>query len=193
MEFTGEEKQALQLFNDKANVILSSDFKDKSKNKGVGETLSWNLNETTNNLDFNYSVTNHDPNYVSFVLLPLRLFLQNEPISIKNIAKIYENEIIEISYRDIFNQLRKTINDYFNEPAKTLLDGKPTREVLFRTIINGEVFHLSKNEQSQLEKWKSDKTTWDLAYVEYQRIIHDYIDGIEGIKNLNEEVLEKYG
>jgi|CXWL01.1.fsa_nt_gi hypothetical protein len=43
------------------------------------------------------------------------------------------------------------------------------------------------------ENWKLDKSVSGLAYMKFQRIIHDYIDGIEATAALNEEILKRLG
>jgi len=185
----------LKLFNLKADSAINSKFKKESKENKFGETLEWKHNDETNELDFNYSVKNQDQDFINSVLLPLRLFffLKKEPISIRKLSDIYEKMPIAEKYKIIFRNIRTELNLFLDEPAKTLLDDKPTRRDLLHTIINGEMFHLSKREREVYEKWKSDNVVWDLAYVEFQRIIHECIDAIQIIKNLNTRIMKDYG
>jgi len=42
------------------------------------------------------------------------------------------------------------------------------------------------------EKGKLNRAVSDLAYMKFQRIIHDYIDGLEATTALNEEILNRH-
>jgi hypothetical protein len=60
----------------------------------------------------------------------------------------------------------------------------------FRTEDIGKEFFSSSVGLKMSEKEKLNKAVSGLAYMKFQRIIHDYIDGIEATAALNEEILE---
>lgn len=185
--------EILKLFNSKAEKIINSSFKNEIKNKDVGETLKWELDDKTQELKFDYSVVNHNEDFINSVLMPLRLFVQNnESISIGNMANIYENIPIDEKYKNAFRKIRHELNTFLDEPAKTLLDDNPTRRQLFETVLYGEIAHLTKDNRKILEKWQSDKVVWDLAYIEFQRIIHDYIFAIHLMHELNTRIMKDH-
>lgn len=183
------EIELLKLFNDKASKIINSKFKKESLEKKLGETISWNEKD-----GMTYTVSNHDDDFINSVLMPLRLLFQNnDEISINNISKLYENMEIGKEYKIVFKKIRGELNEFLDEQAKTLLDDKPTRRELFETILYGEIAHVQKEKRNKLETWKSDKMIWDLAYMEFQRLIHEIIFSINLISNLNKRIMKYYG
>jgi hypothetical protein len=62
--------------------------------------------------------------------------------------------------------------------------------VLFKTEDMGKEFCSPSIELKMPENWTVDKAISGLAYMKFQSIIHDYIDGIEATTALNEEILE---
>lgn len=192
-KLSADEAYALNLFNEKVQKVLNSKFIKESNEKKLGETLEWNLNDSTGNLDFSYSVLNHDEDWTQSVLMTIRMFKQDDDkLSIRNLSKFYESLDIDKEFKTTFTELRTYLNDYLDNESKTLLDDKPTRRILLDTILYGDIAHTSTKERQLLEKWKSDEVVWDLAYVEFERIIHEFINVLELIKNLNERVLTKY-
>lgn len=190
---TTDEIKTLTQFNAKANQILNSSYLKEVKEKKLGYELSWNLNEQTGNLDFNYKVSNHDEDFIKSLVLTLRMFVQdNESISIHNVSEWYCKMKIDQMYKDTFNDIRKYLNDYLDDKARTFLDSQPTKRELFETVIYGELAHVNPEKAQLLERWKSNKIEWDVAFVEFQRILHEFIQVIKMIKELNEKVLKKY-
>lgn len=77
---------------------------------------------------------------------------------------------------------------------KMLIAEKITNESVesfFKTGDTERKFCSPSIELNQPENCKLDKSISDLAYRKFQRIIHDYIDGIEATAALNEEILKR--
>ena len=181
-------KKTLELFNKNARKLMQSSYSKEPSTRQLGQTLKWDRDE-----GFDYSVSNHDEDFINSVLMPLRFFCQNnESISLGNTAKLYEKLHIDEDYKKKFRHLRKEFNDYLDEKALTSLDDKPTRRKLFMTILYGEIAHQDPKKIEILEKWKKNKMDWDLAYIEFQRIIHHFIYCIEGIHSLNQKILKTF-
>ena len=61
----------------------------------------------------------------------------------------------------------------------------------FQTEDMGKEFFASSVGLKMSEKRKLNRSVSDLAYMKFQRIIHDYIDGVEATTALNEEILNR--
>ena len=190
---SSEEKEILELFNNKANDVINSSFVKEAKEKDISFTLSGNIDKKTGNWATRYEVIHHNTDFINSVILPLRMFIQNnERISIHNISLIYGQFSIS-DYKKTFDTIRKYLNDYLDETAKTFLDDQPTKRELLETIVYGELVHLNPEKSEKLEKWKSNDMYWNLAFFEFQKILHEFIDILKMFQKINQLVLEKHG
>jgi hypothetical protein len=193
-KLSNEDKEIFELFNQKADQVINSSFIHEAKTKDIGFTLSGKVGNKPDEWNWSYDVKGHDMDFINSVVLPIRFFIQdNERISLRNMYTLYTNLPLHDNYKITFNDIRNYLNEYLDEKARSFLDDQPTKRELLETIVYGELAHLNPEKVERLKNWKNDKMEWDLAFFEFQRVIHELIEMIKLIRNVNSFVLKRYG
>jgi hypothetical protein len=52
--------------------------------------------------------------------------------------------------------------------------------------------HIGLPKKTKMKIWQSDDLDWDMAFYEFQLILHDFLSIVKLIKRLNERVLADY-
>jgi len=190
-KLTDDDKLTLELFNRKADEIINSSYVNESKTKDIGITLSWKKNQTPHGT-WQYDAKHHDHDFIKSVILPLRLFIQNnERISVKNINDLYQNLPIDSQFKLTIQDIRQYLNDYLDERARTFFSDQPTRREILETFVYGELAHLNSEKLERLETWKKDDMEFQVGFFEFQNIIHEFIQMIKLIRNVNVLLLKR--
>lgn len=191
--FHPDDIDTIKRFNMTVDELTNSAFVKESLNQSIGMNFIWDLNRDTNELEFRYNKSSHNEESIKSFVLTLRLFIQdNEIFSIRNMSKLYGRLPIAKEYKIVFDKLRDILNKFLDGPATTFSSDKPSRRTVFNAIIYGKYAHRDTKEIAKMKTWQSDVLDWDMAFYEFQLILHDFLDIVKRIKKLNERVLSDY-
>jgi hypothetical protein len=117
MLLTTEQRNALELFNEKAKLLRKSRFVRQFRTRGLNISEHWKEGER-----FKIKRTGPDDDAIAALVLTLRFFIQNrEPCAIQSLAKIYTNLTYPRGVAKKFADARQTLNDYLDhsiQPVK---------------------------------------------------------------------------
>ena len=186
--------QRLENFNKLADRLINSRFIKDSKEKDPRRHFIWQESKQTGKLEFSYSRDRiHNEETIMAFILTLRQLIQRDPVSVGEMAKLYEEMPIDQGHRARFHSLRQNLNNYLQLLSfNTLADDDPTIEKILRTIIYGEYAHLDRTKRELIEKWKTHEGDWDMIAGEFEAALYQCTNLITPIKELNEEVLRQY-
>jgi len=136
-------RRIFNLFNEKSIELIQSNF---SKNlAGSGVTIRW-----TKEAGFEQNLR-RGPDYEAiknFVTTFRNFILDTDPISIRNIAKVYNQLPDGHDLKDRFNDARNKFNEYLDSPTIIVHNGeKLTGRRIIETYIYGDVIHLNKHDE----------------------------------------------
>jgi hypothetical protein len=184
----------LENFNKLVDRLINSRFIKDSNEKDPRRHFIWQKSKQTGKLEFSYRRDRiHNEETIMAFILTLRQLIQRDPVSIGEMAKLYEEMPIDRSYKARFRSLRQNLNNYLQSLSfNTLADDDPTIEKILRTIIYGEYAHLDRTKRELIEEWKTYEGDWDMIAGEFEAALYQCTNLITPIKELNEEVLRQY-
>ena len=84
-----------------------------------------------------------DDELISACLLTLRFFMQdNEPISIRNMAKLYERLTVSQSYKDRFNQIRSDLNSFLDYDSPLMIRNRNVENFNLEQLVGSAPFEI---------------------------------------------------
>lgn len=178
-----DNKKLFDLFDEKAEELFKSNFSQNLSGSGV--TIRWDKGKGfTPNL-------RTGPDYESiknFVITFRNFILNSDPISIGNIAKVYDLLPNGNDFKDRFQDARKKLNDFLD--TKTIINYNGdllTNRKLIDTYIYGDVIHLEKHDE--FKRWISLGPMKDIIFNEIVYILGSCGNFIYYFNNLNKEFL----
>ena len=175
--------ETFHLFDEKAQELYKSNFSQNLSGSGV--TIKWEKGKGfTPNL-------RRGPDYEAiknFVVTFRNFILDSDPISIRNIATIYEKLSNGNDLKDRFIDARKKFNEYLD--TSTIIEynrEKLTNRKLIDTYIYGDVIHLKKHDE--FKNWISMGPMKDLIFNEIVYILGTCGNFIYYFNELNREYL----
>jgi len=170
-----------ELFDEKSQELFKSNFSQNLSGSGV--TIKWNKGQGfTPNL-------RKGPDYESiknFVITFRNFILNSDPISIRNMAKIYDVLSEGNDFKERFQDARKKFNEYLD--SLTIIDyngEKLSNRKLIDTYIYGDVIHLEKHDE--FKAWISMGPMKDVIFNEIVYILGTCGNFIYYFNNLNKE------
>ena len=90
-------------------------------------------------------------------VLTFRFFIQdNETISIRNLKKIFDSNLVTKKEKEEYNLMRLELNKFLSESANIELMGdKPTNREIMDTVLFGELSHANKEKEERYQQWMS--------------------------------------
>ena len=172
-------KKLFELFDEKAQELFKSSFSQNLSGSGV--TIRWDKGFTPN--------LRKGPDYESiknFVITFRNFILDSDPISIRNIAKIYEVLPNGDDFKDRFQDARKKFIDYLDTLTIIEYNGeKLSNRKLIDTYIYGDVIHLEKHDE--FKRWISMGPMKDVIFNEIVYVLGICGKFIYYFNNLNKE------
>ena len=174
-------QRIFNLFEEKAQELLNSNF---SKNlPGSGVTIKWDKGKGF------ISNLRRGPDYESiknFVITFRNFILDSDPISIRNISKIYdilpENNDLRIRFQDA----REKFNEFLDSLTMIQYNGvKISNRMLINKYIYGDVIHLEKYDE--FKRWISMGPMKDIIFNEIVYVLGTCGNFIYYFNNLNKE------
>jgi len=185
---------SLELFNEKASILLGSSFINALLSPDSGVKLSGRT-ENDNSFLLRTEVTGPSKESIDAFVLTFRFFIQdNEPISFRNIAKIYENAYINGEFLERFNSARVATNKLLDSPNMfniTFHDSKPTNRDVMETFIYGGLAHANPEKNQLYNEWMGFPPTRGLFQTCFNSVLGHVLRAIRFISILNREVIQK--
>jgi hypothetical protein len=123
-------------------------------------------------------------------VLTFRFFIQNnEPISLHNMAELYESLNIDPDYKAQFREIRAAINQYLDTQDISYGGRDFTRGDVMRIFIYGALAHSTR--EAEYAPWAENDSV--LAHFDYSfaNTVLYVLKSIERIRKLNESVIRE--
>ncbi|MDA0256958.1 MAG: hypothetical protein O3C25_04355 [Chloroflexi bacterium] len=146
-----ESRRSLRLFNERAARLRGSRFlAEVEQATSVSATFKW---EAGGSLET--SSTMPDREAVEAFALTFRLFLQNnERVSIRRIAEIYDQPWVGIDVAARFRRARTSLNEFLDEPTFIIFNNRRlTRRNVVDVFLYGDLAHTEKS--AEFEAWRT--------------------------------------
>jgi hypothetical protein len=184
--------EALTLFDEKVDKIYSRSFIKKYEE--TRNSVSINATKNHDGWAIETSFQRADDESVDAIVLTLRFFIQdNEPCSLRNLHKTY-NETKEISHlAGLFNESRDRINKILSEPAQPQKsqDGIVTHSDILNAFVYGDLSHSNAKQRDKFSKWQSDPMISAIYTHLFHKIAYEILDICAGISGLNSVALDR--
>jgi len=183
-----EDLKALELFNQKAEVLKNSRFMKFLLEKGSGLTMS-----QQEDLSFEIEPKWPDWDAINAFVLTFRFFIQdNEKSSFRNMAETYDGLPISQEKKELFKDARRQLNQLLDSPCPIVINGQaPTYDQIMRIIIYGQLAHRDEKKKATYDQWMSHPLLDPLLTNEFISILGHAMSIIAYVQKLNEEVIEE--
>ncbi len=183
----------LKLYNEKADLLLSSSFADAMLRKGSGFMFSWKAGKNCESV-----LVGAEGESVDAAFLTLRMFLQNnDRISIGNMAKIYSQEQELVAHRSDFNSIRSQINDFLELGNGIGFFGKNyTNREIIELLLYGSRGHTNRAKDAELRSLLEAPVVSQLLLNQVNNAAALLLKGISAVAEINKKALsdiEKVG
>lgn len=179
----------LELFNEKADRLLNSEFVDYVRKQGMSLKVTYTPHSAT--IDLNTPGKDATEAFV----LNLRFFIQdNERSSFRNMAKTYESLSVSGDLKQEFNKTRRVLNDTLDSSSNMKImkrgsaDAFTRREIIWN-IVYGLLAHSNDERRKTIEEWKKDPTLWAPVNFEFQSALLEFLRFIQIVYELNKRAL----
>lgn len=173
----------LKLFNEKVDKLINSRFvKHLQENKGLKVSMKSSVGEK---VGISHNLPDHDA--IDAFVLTVRFFIQdNEPMSLRNMAKLYSELSISQNTKDDFNYVRDKLNSELDKKSMFNLEGKDlTRRNVFDTFIYGGLAHAEAKKKEDFDKWMRIEPLAAFIIAEFNNVLIYFLDCIAYIRNVN--------
>lgn len=180
--------ETLNLFNEKTDELINSEFVRHMQNVGLKVTLKIS---TTQEPVVIHTLPNHE--IIKAFVLTIRFFIQNnECSSIKNLAELYKEMPLSDGLKKDFTWARNELNEEFKKKPFLQLNGEElTHRRIFDTFIYGGLAHANKEKKEEYDKWMNDKIIAPLLMSEFYNFLLYFLNCIAYIKKINVKAMEE--
>jgi hypothetical protein len=185
---TNRIKEALQLFNKKADEVLNSSMLEELSKQGTGIAF-----DDDGNIE-----KKHGPStdQIKAFVLDLRFFIQdNERSSFRNLAKLYQDAPVDPWIKKHFELMRAYLQTYLNAPSLDQeFKGKSiTNQELLDTFLYGGLAHANRSKETQFNEWMDDPVFATYLQHEFVWMLADLCRVIRYVRDLNVAALKQLG
>ena len=182
--------RTLRLFNDKADKLKSLSFFQKTFNQNTGFNLSWHQGGPPR-----AERRGPDAESIDAFVLTLRFFVQdNEPTSLRNMARLYAQLPIAEAAKQDFRKARAAINKSLATATFVRFEGRQLmkREV-FDVFLWGGLAHANQDKKALYDKWRGIHFLFPILENEFIVMLADFLNAIFYARGLNESALRELG
>lgn len=179
----------LKLFNEKVDKLINSRFvKHIQENKGLKVSIKSSVGEK---VDISHNLPDQDA--IDAFVLTVRFFIQdNEPTSLRNMAKLYNEVSVASEIKDDFNYIRDKLNSELSKKSMFTLQGKHlTRGEIFDTFIYGGLAHAETKKKEDFDKWMRIEPLAAFITAEFNNVLIYFLDCIAYIRKVNMRALDE--
>jgi len=181
--------EALRLFNTKVEKLQQLSFTKTLLDKPYGLTLSWSAERGR------LETTRHGPHHESIdaFVLTIRLFRQdNDVISVRNIASIYNRLPVSTRLRDAFAMHRTNLNQYLDDHSWISINGQTlSRRDIFETFLYGNLSHLDEAKRELFRQWEQVPPLVPMLENEFVSVLGYFLSTLRVMAEINRLALEE--
>ena len=185
---------ALRLFNEKVNELLELSFVKAVTDPNAGFSLSGKRQEDGS---FKMKSTVRGPSVeaVKAFVLTFRFFIQdNETISLRNIASLYDSKNIDPQQRAYFQSARNEVNKMLGAPNFLNLnyDGvTPTNRQVMDIFVYGGLAHANPEKYQTYKDWMSFPPAAVMLQSCFNTILGHILQALAYVQQVNETTLQQ--
>jgi len=185
---------ALHLFNEKVRELLELSFVKAVTDPNAGFSLSGERQEDGGFI-MRSTVRGPSVEAVKAFVLTFRFFIQdNETISLRNIASLYDSSNIDPQQRANFQSARNEINKMLDAPNFFNLnyDGvKPTNRQVMEVFVYGGLAHANPEKYNTYKDWMSFPPAAAILQACFHAILGNILNALAYIEQVNETTLQQ--
>lgn len=181
-----ESIKTLRLFNEKVDTLKRLSFVKMVFMQDTGVQVSVSQRERI-------KVERLGPNEesISAFVLTFRYFIQdNERISFRNFAKLYNELPISHRIKEDFNNIRKSINNFLDSKSTVNIENSTNRYIM-EVFVYGGLAHANPIKKEVFDRWMYKQILNTFLINEFVYILGVVMRAIEFMENLNLEVLKE--
>lgn len=176
--------RTLQLFNTKAEELFASRFAREVMAMGI----AFNLHTAVGTVA-EAQVHGPDNEAVKAMAITLRQFVQdNDAISLRNIAKLYEALPLSHDVKRQFSAARTSFNMWLDQSSN--FNGFTKRRV-FEGILYGDLTHTTQRDL--FEEWAGDSLTAPLVQFIFRQCAIEFLKVFTVVRNVNNLAVRELG
>lgn len=185
---------ALRLFNEKVNELLELSFVKAVTDPNAGFSLSGKRQEDGS---FKMESTVRGPTVeaVKAFVLTFRFFIQdNETISLRNIASLYDSNNIDPQQRAYFQSARNEVNKMLDAPNFLNLNYNgvtPTNRQVMDIFVYGGLAHANPEKYKTYKDWMSFPPAAVILQSCFNKILGHILQALAYIQQVNETTLQQ--
>lgn len=179
----------LKLFNEKVDKLIKSRFiKHIQENKGMKVSIKSSIGEQ---VSISHNLPDQDA--IDAFVLTMRFFIQdNEPTSLRNMAKLYNDISVPPDIKNDFKWVRDKFNSELNKNSMFNLQNKHlTRGEIFDTVIYGGLAHAEKKKKEDFDKWMRIEPLAAFIIAEFNNVLIYFLDCIAYVRKVNLRALKE--
>lgn len=177
---------SLELFIEKADRLIESNFVKKVVT-GSGVNLAWSVGKPVT-----VKRSGPDQENIDAFVLTFRFFIQdNEQISLRNIANLFQSSFVLAEEMKNFGKARNQINTFLGSATMFDIGGSVSRRELMEVFIYGGLSHANQIKKQKYDQWMASDILAPLMENEFVVILSQVLNVIAYIKNQSQAILQR--
>jgi len=177
---------SLELFVEKADRLVESNFV-KNAVSGSGVNLSWFVGKPVT-----VKRSGPDQENIDAFVLTFRFFIQdNERISLREFARVFQSSFVLAEESTNFDKARIHVNSYLDSATMFDLGGRLSRRELMDVFIYGGLSHANQLKKQKYDAWMASNVLAPFVQNEFVVILYEVLNVIAFIKNQSLTILER--
>ena len=174
------------LFIEKADRLAGSAFV-KNAISGSGVNLTWSIGKPV-------TVTRKGPDQenIDAFVLTFRFFIQdNEPISLRKFAHVFQSSFVLPQDTLDFDRVRTYVNAFLDSATMFELGGRISHRELMEVFIYGGLSHANRLKKEKYDEWMANGLLAPFIQNEFVVVLFEILNAVVYIKNRSEIVLKR--
>ena len=189
-----EQLAALRLFNEKVEELLGLSFVKGVTAPNAGFKLSGKRRED-GKFTLQSEVRGPSVEAIKAFVLTFRFFIQdNETISLRNIAALYEAAYIDPEQKSQFNSARIGVNKLLDAPNPINLNYNgvtPTSREVMNVFIYGGLAHANPEKYRRYKEWMSFPPVAAILQACFNMILGEILHALAYIAQVNDATIKQ--
>ena len=185
---------ALELFNEKARILLDLSFVKAILTPGSGVTIRGQRRED-GAFDIDSALVGPASEAVQAFVLTFRYFVQdNESISLRRMAALYDVMVVDLEVKESFRIVRDSVNtmlDSANFVRVAYQDATPSNRDVMQTFIYGGLAHANPEKYQLFKEWMSFPPLAALMQGCFNLILVNVLEALIRISAINERAIRQ--
>lgn len=184
----------LSLFNEKVRELLESSFVEGIFGPNVGFALKLSR-DVNGKYEMNSTIRGPSIESVKAFVLTLRFFIQdNESISLRNMADLYNSNNIDPQLRAYFHSARDEVKQMLGSPNLCNMyfhRTMPTNRQVMEVFVYGALAHANPEKYDLYKEWTSYPAAGVILQTCFNVILGRIFHALAYIEQVNEQTLQQ--